>query len=750
MEAYRNPRLTSDERAKDLLQRMTLCEKVGQLTQSLYGFRIYERHGEEIVLSDDFYREVERFGGIGAIYGLFRADPWAEKNFESGLDGALAIRTRNRIQACVISHSRLGIPVLFTSECPHGHQALDGYLLPVSLASASTFSPSLVEQAFEVCGKQMREMGVDLALVSVMDVLRDPRWGRSEETFGEDPYLASQMARAVVGGIRSQGVSVVAKHFCAQGETTGGINASAASIGERELREIHLPPARAAVSAGAESVMATYHEIDGVQCCANSKLLNDVLRYELGFEGVVMSDALAVNCLDSVTGDTATSAATALRAGVDMGLLDDAMERLIDAVAHGILKEDELDAAVLRVLKLKFDRGLFEHPYVEESTHWQSYTPDSEPIVRQLTEESVILLKNEHALLPLDSRKPLCIGITGPNADDVYAQMGDYTPPLRHGSCTTVLQGMRNYLKQMGKESQIVEVPFSAADHEDPIRAAKALEACDVVLAVLGGSSNRFSASRINQNGQVEVQSGMDCGEGVDSSTLALPGKQIELLRALKERGKTVVTLLICGRPYAMEEIDRYSDALLCGFYPGLCGGEVIPRLLYGDVAPGGRLPVSLPDRVGQIPVYYNYKQSYRAMRYRESVGAPRYSFGAGCTYTAFSYRALSDVHELDGTWSLQIAVRNEGGRTAHAVPQLYLKRLTGAVCARARQLCAFEKVCLAPQQETVLTLRIPTEAFVQVDLNLCERVVAGAFEWFVSDGGNDFLSGCFTFSTTK
>jgi len=200
MEAYRNPRLTSDERAKDLLQRMTLCEKVGQLTQSLYGFRIYERYGEEIVLSDDFYREVERFGGIGAIYGLFRADPWAEKDFESGLDGALAIRTRNRIQEYVISHSRLGIPVLFTSECPHGHQALDGYLLPVSLASASTFSPSLVEQAFEVCGKQMREMGVDLALVSVMDVLRDPRWGRSEETFGEDPYLASQMARAVVGG----------------------------------------------------------------------------------------------------------------------------------------------------------------------------------------------------------------------------------------------------------------------------------------------------------------------------------------------------------------------------------------------------------------------------------------------------------------------------------------------------------------------------------------------------------------------
>ena len=239
---YEDQTLSPRERARDLLSRMTLREKVGQLTQRLYGFGIYERRGREVVLLDEFKQEVERYSGLGTLYGLYRADPWSGKDFRTGLDGDLAPKARNQVQQYVLEHSRLRIPVLMSTECPHGHQALDGYLLPVNLAAGAAFSPALLEAAAGVAGAQLRQMGVDLALVSALDVLRDPRWGRSEECFGEDPVLAGRMAQAVVRGIQRQGVDVVAKHLCAQGETTGGVNASAARIGCRELREIHLPP----------------------------------------------------------------------------------------------------------------------------------------------------------------------------------------------------------------------------------------------------------------------------------------------------------------------------------------------------------------------------------------------------------------------------------------------------------------------------------------------------------------------------
>ena len=320
MEAYKNAHLSPKERAKDLLARMTLQEKVGQLTQRLYGFGIYERRGEEIVLLEEFQEEVARYSGLGTLYGLYRADPWSGKNFETGLDGALAPKARNLVQKYVLEHSRLGIPVLMSSECPHGHQALDGYLLPVNLAVGATFRPELLEQAAAVCGKQLKAMGVDLALVSALDILRDPRWGRSEECYGEDPLLASRFAQAAVKGMQGAGEDMVAKHMCAQGETTGGVNASAARIGERELREIHLPPVKACVDAGVASFMAAYNEIDGVYCHGNRWLLTDLLRGEYGFEGFVMSDGVAIDQLDAVTGDRMASGALALEAGVDMGL----------------------------------------------------------------------------------------------------------------------------------------------------------------------------------------------------------------------------------------------------------------------------------------------------------------------------------------------------------------------------------------------------------------------------------------------
>ena len=576
MEQYRNPALPPEQRAADLLRRMTLREKVGQQTQRLYGFGIYTREGDQIRLSREFTDEVARYSGLGTLYGLHRADPWSGKNFETGLVGDLSPKARNRIQKYVLEHSRLGIPVLFSSECPHGHQALDGYLLPVNLASACTFAPELLEEAAKVCGRQLKAMGVDLALVSALDILRDPRWGRSEECFGEDPYLASRMAEAVVRGIQSQGVDVVAKHLCAQGETTGGINASAARIGPRELREIHLPPVKACVEAGAAAFMAAYNEIDGVYCHANHWLLTQLLRGEYGFRGFVMSDGVAIDQLDAVTGDRTASGALALNAGVDMGLWDTGFQQLEEALAQGLVTEERIDEAVMRILTVKFRRGLFESPYVPETEEYRRFTPEAFPQVKKLADQSPVLLKNK-GCLPLTSGR---VGLTGPNADAIYNQLGDYTPPLRPGTGVTVKQGME-------RRSQVVYHPgcplFGGGDRTVE-EALAALADCDTVVAVLGGTSSRFAGGDFDTNGALKHQTDvtMDCGENVDDCRLTLPGDQLRLLRALHDSGKQVVTVLIGGRPYAMEEIDACSDAILIAFYPGITGGDAIAGLLWG------------------------------------------------------------------------------------------------------------------------------------------------------------------------
>ncbi|MDE7260639.1 MAG: glycoside hydrolase family 3 C-terminal domain-containing protein [Oscillospiraceae bacterium] len=746
MERYQSNRYAFMERASDLLSRMTLREKIGQLTQRLYGFAVYERHGEEIVLTEEFRQEVERFGGIGALYGLYRADPWSGKDFSTGLDGVLAPRTRNQVQRYVLEHSRLGIPVLMSTECPHGHQALDGYLLPVNLAAAASWSPELLERAAGIAGRQLREMGVDLALVSCLDILRDPRWGRSEECFGEDPFLAARMTQAVIRGIQSADVDVVAKHLCAQGETTGGVNASAARIGWREVREIHLPAVKAAVDAEVAAFMAAYNEIDGVYCHANPMLLQNILRGEYRFDGFVMSDGVAIDQLDAVTGDRVASGALALNSGVDMGLWDTAFGQLEEAVKRGLVDEKRIDEAAYHILELKFRRGLFDEPFVPETDQWRGYTPENYPQVKRLAEESIVLLRNSGNLLPLDGRKPLRVLLTGPNADDLYCQLGDYTPPVRPESGVTVRQGLERWIQANGSPVKLTccpGCPRFAAGPGQLAQAEQLAQDADVIVAVLGGSSSRFGGGEFLDNGALASQKNMtmDCGENVDAALLRLPGGQLCLLNALKKCGKPVVTVLIQGRPYEMAEIDEQSDAILCCFYPGLTGGEAVAKVLFGEIAPAGRLPVSLPDHTGQLPVYYNYKDSYQGGRYYD-VTRPTYPFGSGLTYTSFAYTLEDAPSRSDNGEGLAVTatVRNTGGRAAYAVPQLYLHRAQGVVTSRVRALCAFEKVWLEPGEEKSVRLEIPQDSLRQWDAKMRHVLPPGRIEWFVCDGGESAL----------
>lgn len=739
---YLDRKRTPEERAEDLLSRMSLREKAGQLAQKLFGFQCYRREGEEIALTQEFKDEVEKCGGLGTLYGLYRADPWSKRDFSNGLTGAAAKRAYNVAQRYVIEHSRFGIPMLTSSECPHGHQALDGYLLPVNLAAGAAWNPGLVRKAYEVCGAQLKDLGVDFSLMSMLDMLRDPRWGRSEECYSEDPFLSAALAKAAVEGCQSQGVAAVAKHFCAQGETTGGVNASAARIGPRELREIHLPVMKACCEAGVQGVMAAYNEIDGVFCHANRELLQDILRKELGFSGVVMADGIAIDRLDQLTGSPVASGALALISGIEIGLWDEAFSHLEEAVEQGLVSEELLDQAVLRILELKFRRGLFEEPYLEETLPKQfSYESCTESL--ELSRQSPVLLKNE-AVLPL--QKGSAVAVIGPNADSIYHQLGDYTAAQRPGVGITLLQGLRDELK--GEVSFEQGCTVCGGETDGISRAVELAAKSDVVILALGGSSSRFAGARFDANGAAIVTgpAEMDCGEGVDSPSLALPGAQKELAEKIFAVGKPVVTVVIAGRPYAIPDICEKSQAVLYAFYPGPMGGKALAEILVGKVSPSGRLPASLPKSTGHLPCCYNYKSS-------ANLPEPPwlYPFGYGLSYTQFAFSELYFPKELSCSALQQgesaevtFVVENAGEQDAFAVPQLFLRKSCGSTVHRVKELKAFDKVFVRSGEKVRCTLALNKASFSFWDAQMRFTVETGEYRLLLEEGGTEVGSASF------
>ena len=748
---YKDASLPTAERVNDLLSHMTLREKVGQLNQRLYGFRAYERKGDEITLTKETIEEAKYFGGLGVVYGLYRADPWSAKTEENGLSKEYAIKGYNLLQRCCLEHSRLGIPLLLSSECPHGHQALDGYLLPVNLAAGATFDPKLYKEAVSVCAHQLKQMGVNLSLVSALDVARDPRWGRTEECFGEDPYLCSCFAKAAVEGTQSEGVAMVAKHFCAQGETTGGVNASAARIGERELREIHLPAAKACCEAGVKGVMAAYNEIDGVYCHMNHHLLTEILRDEFGFDGIVMADGVALDRLQEAVGDEPHAAALALFAGVDVSLWDNVFPYLEDAVKDGLLEESLLDEAVKRVLTLKFEQGLFEHPYLPEDSKEENYTMEKYPQSLQLARESVVLLKNQN-VLPLKTSDQKIL-VLGPSADDIYRMLGDYTPPVSDENSFTLLKG----LEYLAGDRIIKTCSYTALTEEKKKEVQKLIDWADVVIMAIGGSSSRFGGALFDNNGAAVVQGtqkdskdsdlvrknreawAMDCGEGMDSSTLSLPGDQLDWFLFVRESNKPLISIVVAGRPYAISEIASKTDALLYSFYPGPYGGLALAQLLYGQESPSGRLPISIPAHVGQLPVYYNPKRSYEAMKYWDEEDHALYEFGEGFGYGQLSYENMTLQKETDHdsfTYKVTFSVSNKSDADDFAVPQLYVRDIAASTVRRVRELKGFTKTSLKAGQTKQISIVLDKAAFTIWNLNMKQVVEPGEFEILLMDQG--------------
>lgn len=742
---------TLEQRAAELLKQMTLREKVGQLSQRLYGFRIYERDGDTIEFDREFKEEVEKYSGLGTVYGLYRADPWSGRDYGNGLYGPWAVKAYNQMQRYVLEHSRLKIPVLLSTECPHGHQALDGYLLPVNLAMGATFHPELIRQAYQVCGEQLKSMGVDLALISLVDVARDPRWGRTEECFSEDPWLCSRMAEQVVQAVQNAGVDVVAKHFAAQGEGTGGVNASAARIGERELREIHLPAMKACCDAGVKGVMAAYNEIDGVYCHINHHLLTDILRGEMGFDGVVMADGCALDRLDTVTGDNALSGALAVKAGMDIGLWDTAFGRLEEAVEKGYISEAEIDRAVMQVLKLKFERGLFDHPYLDEGTEAKVFSYEEYPQSLEIARESVVLLENREACLPLEKGTGQ-IAVIGPNADDIYNQLGDYSPQVKEEDSVTVLGGIRRRAEQAGVSVKYARGCGTTEGSREEMEQAVSLAAeSDVTVLVLGGSSSRFGKVSFDTNGAAVAGEGvsMDCGEGVDAADVELPAVQKQLLEQVLDAGKKVVVIIMGGRPYAPGIASERADALLYAFYPGIRGGQAIAEILFGDVNPSGRLPVSVPKCSGQIPVYYNYKNSYSGMDYYDQPDGPAYIFGDGMGYSSFEYSDASlskeqiSLTELETSGvTLRMKVKNAGEREGYAVPLLYIAGQQGSVVRRVKELKGMEKVLLKSREEKEIVITLPYEAFAVWDMQMRHVTEPGKVKLMLEESGSTVWSG--------
>ena len=737
---YRDRTRPVDERVRDLLARMTLEEKVAQTLALWKGKeKITDAQGQ----LDPAGARVLLARGLGQ---LSRPTELRDKPTKILLGPRADAVFINSVQKWLVENTRLGIPVLTHEEALHGLVAPRGTNFPIPIALASTWDPALVEQVMSIAALEARARGTHEVLSPVLDLARDPRWGRTEETYGEDPYLVSRLGVAAIRGYQGTSrtlapdkVFATAKHFAGHGPHEGGINTAPTAFAERLLRDQYLFPFEAAISeTPVLAVMPSYNEMDGVPSHKNRWLLGRVLRQEWGFDGMVVSDYYAIDQMVSqhgVAADLADAARQAIEAGVDVELPDiAAYAKLADLVKDGRLSEAVLDRAVARILRAKFLAGLFEDPYVDpDRAERVSNTPEHQAVAREAARRALVLLKNDGALLPLDREKLKTIAVLGPNAKGV--RLGGYSSEPGRG--VDILDGIK---QKVGTSVRVLyaegvriteEPPNWTADKVvfgDPVknrqRIAEAVtlaRQADVALVVIG----------TNESTSREAWADNHLGDVAD---LELSSQQNELVDAVRGTGKPVVVVLINGRPLAVSHVAQTVPAILEGFYLGQEGGTAVADVLFGDANPGGKLPISFPRATGQLPVYYDRKPtSFRS--YLDLTREPLFPFGYGLSYTTFKLDSLKVAPEKigpAGEATVTVDVTNTGTRAGDEVVQLYVRDRVASVTRPVKELRGFERVGLAPGERKTVTFKVGPAALRFTNERMERVVEPGLFDLMV------------------
>jgi beta-glucosidase len=763
--AFRDPERPIDERVRDLLARMTLDEKLAQMG-CVWSTGLI-RNG---VFAEEEARE--RLGhGIGHVTRIGGA---------TVLRPAECARLANSIQRFLFEQTRLGIPAIIHEETCAGFMARDATCFPQAIGLASTWEPALVEAMTGVIRTQMRAVGAHQALAPVLDVARDPRWGRAEETFGEDPYLIAQMGIAYVRGLQTAdvagGVAATSKHFAGYGASEGGMNWAPAHIPRRELLEVYIAPFEAVIrEAGLVSMMNAYHEIDGVPCGASRELMVDLLRRQLGFDGVVVTDYFTIQMLEQyhhVARDEREAARRALEAGLDVELPARRCygEPLRQALAAGEVDEALVDQAVGRLLRMKFQLGLFENPYADAGAAAAAFdTPEQRALARRIAEHSIVLLKNDGGLLPL-SKTLASIAVIGPSADSARLMQGDYHYPAH-------LEILYGAIEESGASPRPAAAGVDLGQHFVPmvtvldgIRAklspattVHVARGCDVLSESTDGFAEAVAAARRAEVAIVVVGDrsglvdGCTSGESVDRAGIGLPGVQQQLVEAVVAAGTPVVVVLVNGRPMALPWIAEHVAAVVEAWLPGEEGGNAVAGVLFGDVNPGGKLPISLPRSAGQVPVFYNHKPSGGRTQWKgdyvDMSARPLFPFGHGLSFTTFAYDALEIVPariEPTGSVRIRFEVTNAGGRAGDEVAQLYVRDTVASVTRPVKELKGFKRLSLEPGETKRITFDLAASRLAFLDCDMRFVVEPGTIEVMVGSSSEDIrLRGGFEIAGT-
>ncbi len=738
-----------DRKVEELLSRMTLEEKVGQMNMPcVYEDQLGKAGSEKMEACRKFAAGTFE-KGIGPGGGFFTL---ANTILHEG--SRQQAEFFNELQRIALEKTRLKIPLLQTEEGTHGAMRSGATVFPEGLALGSTWNPDLIEKLYTTAAREARAVGIHQLFTLVIEPNRDPRLGRNQEGYSEDPFLCSRFAEAIVMAVQGKGIEAKDKvvaglcHYPGQSQPASGLERGAMEISERTLREVFLPPWVSGIKkSGALGVMATYPAIDGVPVHASEFILTRILRGELGFQGLVLSEGSGISTLvyEGLAPDQKTAGALAVRAGVDVGISYEKayMQDLVSSVRDGTVPIELVDRSVRRILRLKFRLGLFENPYVDvDRATSVSHTPEDVGLALQAAREGAVLLKNDGNLLPLRKGLP-SVAVIGPNADDVRNQLGDYTPHTVLSKVVTVLAGIRSKLP-------------AGAD-------VKYVKGCDV----LGGDRSGFGEAReaarkaraaivvVGENEwQAPGRKGTD-GEGYDSATLELTGNQEDLVKAVYETGTPTVVVLVNGRPLATRWIAEHVPAILETWISGEQGGQAIADILFGDYNPSGRLSITVPRHAGQLPVFYNYKPSKAywlghgwGRPYVDMSPEPLYYFGHGLSYTKFEYSNLRlDPLEAEpgGTIKVSADVRNIGVRSGAEVVQLYLHVPVSSVTRPVQVLRGFRKVVLAPGEKQTVSMELGPDELSLLNREMRWVVEPGRYEVRIGNSSREIrLTGSF------